>query len=172
MANTFIKIASVTVGSGGASSVTFSSIPSTYTDLCLKVSLRSNASAVYDYIKLTFNNNTGSVYSLRNIRGNGATVVSQSLSTTFIEVEMVNGNTATASTFSNTEIYVPNYAGSNNKSVSIDSVQETNATTAYAALTAALFSSSSAISSIELKPSSGSLWQQYSTATLYGINKS
>ena len=40
MATTFTKIASVTVGSGGASSIDFTSIPSTYTDLCVKLSTR------------------------------------------------------------------------------------------------------------------------------------
>jgi hypothetical protein len=46
MATTFIKIASVTVGSGGAASMDFTSIPSTYTDLVIKVSTRKVQSAV------------------------------------------------------------------------------------------------------------------------------
>ena len=40
--NTFTLIASSTVGAGGASSIDFTSIPSTFTDLCLEASLRSD----------------------------------------------------------------------------------------------------------------------------------
>jgi hypothetical protein len=67
-------------------------------------------------------------------------------------------------------IYIPNYAGSSNKSVSIDSVTENNATGAYSGLTAALFASTAAITSFGI--STGSNFVQYSTATLYGIKNS
>ena len=53
MANTYTLISSVTVGSGGASSIDFTSIPATYTDLCLVWSGRSAGSDVDT--KITFN---------------------------------------------------------------------------------------------------------------------
>ena len=77
---------------------------------------------------------------------------------------------ATASTFGNAEIYIPNYASSNNKSVSADFVSETNAADAIFGLTAGLWANTSAITSIKLTPAAA--FAQYSTATLYGIKNS
>jgi hypothetical protein len=73
----------------------------------------------------------------------------------------------TASSFSSGEIYIPNYAGSTNKSYSIDSVTEQNATGALAELIAGLWSQTAAITQITL---SSSNFQQYSTAYLYGVS--
>lgn len=171
MAN-MIPISTVTVGSGGASAIEFTSIPQTYTDLLVMHSLRSNSSQIYDILGLTFNGNVGSIYSTRNIRGNGATAISQSLTNQVkMEFELTNGNTSTASTFSNGQFYIPNYTSSNNKSASSEMVQETNTTTAYIAMDAGLAATTAPISSMRIFPVVGSLWQQYSTATLYGIRK-
>jgi hypothetical protein len=80
-------------------------------------------------------------------------------------------STDTANTFGNTDIYIPNYAGSANKSVSVDTVEENNGTTARALLGAILWSNTAAITALGLTPVSGS-FVQYSTATLYGIKNS
>ena len=65
MPNTFTLIASSTVGAGGASSIDFTSIPSTYTDLVIKASLRSDRNTgSATYLTITFNNDTGSNYAL------------------------------------------------------------------------------------------------------------
>ncbi len=74
-------------------------------------------------------------------------------------------------TFANGEIYIPNYTASVNKSVSIDSVTENNATSAIAALDAGLWANTAAITSINLNGNNGN-FVQYSTAYLYGIVKS
>ena len=168
MANTFVRIATVTVGSGGSASMGFTSIPSTYTDLLIKFSGRSNRSLVIDAVNLSFNGSTSS-FTGRYLEGDGSTVISAT-STRFAGA--APGNTATASTFGNVEIYIPNYTGSTNKSFSVDSVTENNATAAYADLIAGLWSNTSAITSIDLTPSVGTLFAQYSTATLYGIKNS
>lgn len=170
MPNTFIKISTVTVGAGGTSAIEFTSIPQTFTDLKVVFSLRSDRADTFDYIKQTFNgSSTG--YSGRTLRGDGASVVSTNWSTSWNEPPMVNGNTSTASVFGNGEMYVPNYTSSNNKSVSFDMLNENNATTAYTGLSAGLWSNSAAITSIKMIPYYGTNWQQYSTATLYGITK-
>ena len=65
---TYQKIASVTVGSGGAASIDFTSIPSTYTDLALYHSLRSDNSE--DYYGLQFNSSSSS-FSSRRLQGDG-----------------------------------------------------------------------------------------------------
>ena len=170
MPDTFIKIASVTVGSGGAATISFSSIPSTYTDLCLKISGRNTQPSSILY--LTFNGSS-SGYSYRRLYGNGSSAASDSASSqssiAFIAFQV---STYTASTFSSSEVYVPNYAGSNNKSVSIDEVTENNATLSVAALDAGLWANTAAITSITLTPDSSGNFAQYSTATLYGIKNS
>ena len=171
MPDTFVKIASVTVGSGGASNIEFTSIPQTYTDLCLKVSARSNNAQYYDYLVLKFNGSSSNLSS-RTLYGTGAGVGSTA-SASDITFGALNGNNATASAFANSEYYIPNYTSSNYKSVSHDGVEETNATsTIFAFLTAGLWSNTAAITSIALTQAFGTAFQEYSTATLYGINKS
>ena len=163
MANTYTLIASSTVGSGGAANITFSSIASTYTDLVLKFSLRTDASLGQDNVKLYINGGTANQYlSTKDVRGNGSAASSST------EVMVINGNTATSNTFGNGEIYLPNYAGSANKSMSADSVSENNATTAFTFLNALLWSQTSAITSIAIGSATGNL-MQYSTAYLYGV---
>jgi hypothetical protein len=80
----------------------------------------------------------------------------------------------TASTFSNCEIYIPNYTGSSQKSISSDIVTENNATSALAVLTAGLWLSTSAVTAIQLRPyvQGGGNFAEHSTFTLYGINNS
>ena len=151
-----------------AASVTFSNIPqSGYTDLKLVMSGRSSRANAADDVKIQFNGTTTN-YSDRYLLGNGASASSGSGASTGIYNLIVPASTATASTFSNNSVYIPNYLSSNNKSVSIDVVTENNATTAYANLVAGLWSNSAAISSITLTPDNGS-FVQYSTFSLYGL---
>ena len=168
MANTYTLIASSTVGSGGTGTITFSSIPATYTDLKIVASVRGNANYANQSYEIRPNGSTSSM-TARRIYGSGSSAASDS--TPYIEGV---GNTATASTFSNDEIYIPNYTSSNYKSISIDNVSENNATTAYAMLSAFLWSNTAAITSIDLTTvGSGSpLFVQYSTFYLYGIKNS
>ena len=171
MATTFTLIKTITVGSGGASSIDFTSIPSTYTDLCLKFSLRAtfnNGGYVSQFIK--FNSST-SGYSDRLLYGTGSATGSAASTPAYIEYAAYSTDSAsTASTFGSGEIYIPNYSSSNYKSLSSDSVSENNATLALAGLTAALWSNSAAITSISIYHTSGNI-AQYSSASLYGILK-
>jgi hypothetical protein len=169
MATTFIKIASVTVGSGGASSIDFTSIPSTYTDLVVKLSVRT-AYAGFQNTKIRFNG-SGTSYSVIRLVGNGSTVASSAYSNS--GTELYSGiSSFSTSTFSNFEHYIPNYAGSTNKSISIDAVSEANQTEAYAQFNAGLWSNTAAITSIAYTNVDGSNFTQYSTAVLYGIKNS
>ena len=173
MATTFIKIASVTVGSGGASSIDFTSIPATYTDLQVLLSVRSSTTGGNAWVglKLRFNSST-SGYTDRAVAGNGSTAFSfANTYGNFGFLGDVDMSDNTASTFGNTSLYCPNYAGSQFKSYSSDSVQENNATLAQADLVAGLWSNTSAITSINLTLNTGN-FVQHSTATLYGISKS
>jgi hypothetical protein len=67
-------------------------------------------------------------------------------------------------------MYVPNYAGSANKIVSVDAVNENNATTAYQRITGGLWPVTSAITNIIISNNGASI-SQYSTAYLYGTLK-
>ena len=152
-----------------AASVTFSNIPQTgYTDLKIVMSARGTGSLVYDTTKVTFNGNAAN-YSTRYIQGSGSAASSgTSGASTYIELIDEGGN-ATASTFGNSEFYIPNYTGSAFKSVSSDVVTETNATTVYMRLSAALWSNTAAITSITLTPDASAAYAAGSTFSLYGI---
>jgi hypothetical protein len=165
MALQLYKIGSVEVGSAGASSIAFSSIPQGYTDLKIVSSIRKTGGSTGSL--LISLNGSSTNFTQRDLYGNGSTVASGNTTTAYIAV--VNGGTTTANTFDNTEIYIPNYAGSTNKSLSSDSVAENNATgDIYDVFTALLWSNTSAINAITLSPTNNS-FAQYSTATLYGI---
>ena len=173
MANeTMTLINTVTVGVGGSSTITFSSIPSTYTDLQIMISGRSNDVAIHGPIALTFNGTTGN-WSQRYLLGDGSTATAGTnaygLNPNSGWGGYVTATNATSNTFSNTMLYISNYAGNTYKSVSVDSVSETNATNGVQLLEAALWSNTSAISSVTLT-SSGS-FVQYTTASIYGILK-
>lgn len=172
MANTYYTLGSVTVGSGGASSISFLSIPNTYTDLLIKLSVRSNRATVQDTFKITFNS-TASGYSFTRLYGDGATVATDSSTgDTSLTAGYSVGNSATASTFGNVELYISNYAGSNHKFVSTDGVGENNATTAYSGFFSSIWSNTAAITSINIEGGTSATLLQNSTAYLYGIKNS
>lgn len=169
MANTYTLISSSTVGSGGAANIEFTSIPATYTDLVVLFSLRTTRSFTYDDPVVQFNSNSSN-YSYRVLQGTGSAVTSYSGGTSFIYLGECNGDTSTASAFSNQTMYISNYASSNSKSVSIDSSMENNATAAYSDIIAGLWANSSAITSLKIYSASAANLKEYSTAYLYGIS--
>jgi hypothetical protein len=170
MANTFELIASYTA-SGAVSSIDFSSIASTWTDLVVRVSARTDRPNDAESIGVKFNNDASSIYSYRILYGVGSGTPSSTSGSagSFLWGGETTGANATASTFGSTDIYIPNYAGSNNKSLSADLTSENNATGVIQGLSAGLYSSISAINRITLSPGSGYSFQQYSTAYLYGV---
>lgn len=173
--NTYVAINTVTVGSGGSASVAFSSIPATYNNLLLKVSLKTNRTTDYvDDFRLTFNgSSTG--YSFKSVVNyNGTIRNDQNASASYVYAIAATASHAsqTPNTFCNSEIYIPNYASSNHKSISTDSTTEQNGTQIWQSLQAALWANTAAITSITLVPDVGTLFAQNSTATLYGINNS
>lgn len=166
MPNTMTLISAVTVGAGGAAAIDFTSIPSTYTDLIVKLSTRNTGTDTWMNLKF---NGSSSNWSMRYFQGSGSAVSSGSDPANTYSIQQTI-STNTASTFGNAELYIPNYTSSNNKSVSIDHVTENNATTAYQSLTSLLWSNSAAINQITITPNAGT-FAQYSAAYLYGIVK-
>jgi hypothetical protein len=171
MANTYTLISSVTVGSGGTSSISFTSIPQTYTDLKLVHSLRTNKSEPYSNGYMSFNGS--GTYTDRDLYGEGSGSPGSSSSSSSLYTQRINwttGNTATANTFGSGEVYIPNYTSSNAKSISADNVCENNATASLVDIGAGSFSGTSAINSITIIPPTGSTYLQYGTVYLYGIS--
>jgi hypothetical protein len=143
-------------------------IPQTgYTDLKIVASWRDTQAQIYGGLFYYFNGLTTNRTN-KYLEGNGASVVSGSAaSNTKMFVGSGTGASATANTFSNGEIYIPNYTSSNFKSSSAEGVGENNATTAYADLNANLWSSTAAITSITFVPDVS--FVQYSSFYLYGL---
>ena len=153
----------VTVGSGGAASITFSSIPDTYTDLLIVVSIRSTTAGNFS-VEIRPNSSTSNL-SARGLQGSGSAASSFSVSNV---PALATSSANTANTFSNGSFYIPNYASSTSKSISIDSVSENNATEAFQRIVAGLWADNTPISSIQLAPAGGN-FAEHSTASLYGI---
>jgi hypothetical protein len=173
MANTYIKIASIDVGAGGASTMEFTSIPSTYTDLVLKFSGRDNVAAVTHNIQMIFNNSSTG-YSNRYIYADGSTTGSgnSGASSTWMQGTYLNGTPSTANNYSNIEIYIPGYAGNKKKSATFFSVVENNGTSGGVSSWSGLWSNTAAITSIKFTSIDGGTTSQFSSATLYGIKNS
>jgi hypothetical protein len=165
MANTMALISSVTVGAGGAANIDFTSIPATYTDLQIVYSLRDTTTAgVNQPVAGNFNGSTTG-FTWKQIYGTGSAAGSNNDVTPTFGSE--NGTGSTASTFTNGQVYIPNYAGSTYKSYSVDCVVENNATAGVQQLIACLWSNTAAITSIRL--TAVTAFTQYSTAYLYGV---
>ena len=58
MATTYSLISSVTVGSGSAATIGFTSIPATYTDLLLSYSARIDQTGIVRQVDISFNGST------------------------------------------------------------------------------------------------------------------
>jgi hypothetical protein len=168
MANTYELIEAKTLSSPAAS-VTFTSIPGTYTDLLLSTSIRASSGGTIS-AGLRFNGSTTN-YSERLLYGTGSSAASANATTTSIQWANLGNDTNTSNTFSNCQIYIPNYAGSTNKSVSTESVTENNATGADIYLDAGLWSDTAAITSLTLTASTPD-FATNSTFYLYGIKNS
>lgn len=165
------SIATVTVGSGGSSSITFSSIPSTYQHLQIRMIQRDNQASVADGARLRFNSDTGSNYAFHILRGDGSTAqaydgVSQ---TNILLTFDLAGATAGANVFGAAVIDILDYANTNkNKTVRSLSGRDNNGDGGVA-LDSGLWQSTSAINSITIFPQNGTSINQYSSFALYGI---
>lgn len=170
MPTTYKAIATVIVGSGGSSTIEFNSIPQTYNDLCILLSARDDRNLVTNGALISFNSSTSS-FTGRAIYTDGYTNTG-----TFNSIPRYTGaysaTNATAGAFGNGMIYIPNYSGSSNKGFTAEGVSENNGSESYIAMSANLWSNTSAITSIVLTPSLATKFQEHSTATLYGIKNS
>ena len=163
MPNNYILLETIAL-TQSAASVTFDNLPTSgYTDLKVVMSARTDSTSPNIFFSI---NGSTSTFTSRALYGDGASAASTSAVPRIVSYASISTNTA--STFGNTEIYIPNYRSSNNKSFSVDTVSENNATTAYTGLFAGLWSTVSAITSLTFTPDSGNFVAN-STFSLYGI---
>jgi hypothetical protein len=167
----FTKIASYTATSNGVTSIAFSSIPATYKDLYIAISVRSGAAASRAGLTYTFNSNASSVYVnqlLIGYDGGSLSAFRNAAATSNSEMNM-NANTSTANTFGPATMYIANYANTSNwKQIIADSVGENMSSNPYVVdISSGLFMSTAAISSVSFSCSGN--FQQWSKITLYGV---
>lgn len=163
MPQTYEPIATTTLGSA-TGTITFSSIPSTYTDLILVASLIP-ASGAYHYLRI--NGDTSSNYSHTRITGSGS--AAQSARSGFNNEGFVafDYNTNNYSKPVLYKLQFLNYAGSTFKTYFAEASMDTNGS-GTVIRTVGLWRSTSAITTLALVQATGT-WSAGSTATLYGI---
>jgi hypothetical protein len=154
-------IATQTVGAGGVSSIVFSSLPQTFTDLVVVYS------GIEAGLSISFNSITAG-YSRRYLYGTGSSVAtgSGSSESAFSAAFTYWGATGELVTG---KAYIPNYAGSTNKSISVDMVTERNAANSMLQIFAGTLANTAAVTSVTLT-GLGTI-PQYSTASIYGLLK-
>lgn len=153
------------------STIEFTSIPQDGTDLLFVVSGRTTIADNIGYSTFYVNNNTSN-WTTRHIQGNSSAAVGGS--TTSVPDFFMSGGNTTASTFGNGQIYIINYTGSENKSMSLDFVSENNATAAFSAMQRtvnALWSNANPINSAQFVANAGSDFAIGTTISLYKITK-
>ena len=171
MPNTFVKIQTLTIATP-TSTMDFTNIPQTYTDLKLVMSARSTRATYADddvYVNI---NGLTTNQSTKYVQGSGNSGVGSFTSSRWGLLIPADG-AATANVFGDAELYIVNYANTANyKSSIFDGFQETNhSTTAYQRMHINIWSSTAAINQLTLVTQGGN-FTAYSTATLYGIKSS
>jgi len=160
--STYTPIATTTFGSA-ASSYTFSSVPSTYTDLVLIVYIPTNSTN--DDIFMQFNSDTATNYSATWLRGNGSTASSpRSSNLTGIRISDLGSPTTTAASL--LTISIQNYSNSTTYKTAL--ARANNAAGNGVDAFVGLWRSTAAINTIKVYPASGSM-ATGTTMTLYGI---
>ena len=153
MASTYQLINSSTI-STATNSVTFSSIPATYTDLVLRISARATDTGQYFTPRLRFNSDTGTNYSyitLHSYSGTtGSTSGGSSTETSAAAWYAATAADATANTFGNLEFYIPAYATNKQKPMSSYGVAATAAGSSFQGTAANLWRNTAAITSIQI----------------------
>lgn len=158
----------ITVGPAGASSVSFTNIPSTYSHLQVRLFARTTGSNVQSYAKLEFNSDTtGSNYRSHYIQADGSTVAAGTNANASLHYDIAGAN-ASASVFGAIIFDILDYKDTN-KYKTIRALGGTdNNGSGRMNLTSGLWMSTSAVTSLTLTPFSGN-FAEYSQAALYAV---
>jgi len=158
--STYSTIATTTLGSA-ASSFTFNSIPSTYTDLILIANGRSTSGSTSG-IFYTYNGSGGTAYSRTTLYGNGTSIApDRTTNSAYIDIPWDGGGLSTVIT------QIQNYANTTNFKTAL--FRPSTGGTHVFGLTVGIWRNTSAITSITLVEAGGGTFATGSTFTLYGI---
>jgi hypothetical protein len=174
--NDYESIATTTLTTA-SSSITFSSIPATYTHLQLRIITRSSSANNYDNIWMRLNSDTNSNYASHYLAGNGATADAYAWSSeTQIRSFYTTGGTASSNVFSVSVIDILDYANTSKYKTTRhlngfdnNGTGTSNYDKGTIVLSSGLWQNTSAISSINLQINGGVNFTQYSSFALYGI---
>ena len=171
-AGDFESIATVTVGSGGAATVSFSSISATYNHLQIRGIARTNRAITRDALKITVNGNT-SDYAYHNLYGNGTTATANGIvSQPEMAFNDIAGNIATANVFGGMIVDILDYASTAKiKTLRALGGSDNNGNGIAGFNSGAYFGTgnTNAITSITLESYGGTLFIEYTQFALYGI---
>ena len=166
-------IAMVEVGSAGASSIVFSSIPSTYKHLQIRGIGRTNRSANGDYALVRLNSDSSSSnYTSHYLQGNGSTVSVGAYVQSFTGLLWSRWAAASdgANIFGAGILDILDYTNTNKYKTSKNiGALETNSSNSQINFESAVWLSTSAVTGITIIPGAGTSWSQYSSFALYGI---
>ena len=177
-AGDYESIATVTVGSGGSSTVSFTSIPSTFAHLQIRCFAQTNrATFGIDELRIRFNSDTGSNYAMHNLYGDGSSVTSDGdASVTGMRTKGTIGtSTGNSGLVWGVDIVdILDYADGNKyKTIRRLTGVDLNGTVGGAGgrvgLASGLWQNTNAVTSIDITPVNGSSITQYSHFALYGI---
>ena len=166
------SIATVTVGSGGAADITFSSIPATYTHLQIRILAKTALTlSNQDGINVQYNGATGSSYNYHYVGGNGSVTYSggNASATTFMQSISIAGTLSNANVFGAGVIDILDYANTNKYKVQRALGGADNNGSGIVEMWSGLYTATTAISSIKLYSFNSSNFVQYSSFALYGI---
>ena len=171
-ASSYESIATTTVGSGGSSTISFTSIPSTYTHLQVRGIGRVSATGSgTETLLMRFNTDTTANYSVHNVYGNGTSAsAGGAANTTSIGIYDMPRTGELANSFGSFVIDILDYGNTNKyKTSRALAGMDTNGNTyAYIGLYSGNWRNTNAITQIDLT-SSGGNFVQYSSFALYGI---
>ena len=165
----FESIETTTVGSGGVSSVTFSSIPSTYSHLQIRATVRGGFAGVEEQFRVRFNGST-SGYASHWLEGDGSSAYAgNTWGDSEILLRYVAAGGSAASIFGVLVLDILNYANTSKNTVTRTLMGYDRNGAGKVTLCSGLWNNTSAVSSILLTPKDGTSWAQYSSFALYGI---
>ena len=171
--SSYESIATVTVGSGGSATVTFSSIPATYTHVQIRAITRNSYGSTVTTGNGTvrFNSDTGNNYALHQLRGTGAAASATAISSTSVMYGFSDiGGTSVTNFFGAGIMDILDYSNTNKyKTIRVLTGSDGNTTNDdWLYLASGLWQNTNAITTITLASSSGN-YAQYSQFALYGI---
>jgi hypothetical protein len=161
------------VGTGSSGTITFSSIPATYSHLQLRINARTDTGFGTDYIQFRLNSDTGSNYTYHGIEGDGASAAGFGATAQTVALTTnITGSAATANAMGAAVIDIIDYASTSKyKTVRTLGGQDQNSlsNTGQIRLISNLWLNTSAISTITITSFRSASWTTSSTFALYGI---